>query len=65
MKKTDEFLLKLLLRSSWILAFYLSWLFFHLFEQLGDIELEVMFVAPDEDSEEEGSQAGEDDNGFR
>ncbi|XP_022286707.2 Golgi-associated PDZ and coiled-coil motif-containing protein-like [Crassostrea virginica] len=34
-------------------------------QQLGDIELEVMFVAPDEDSEEEGSQAGEDDNGFR
>ena len=35
------------------------------FGQLGDIQLEVMFVAPDEDSEEEGSQAGEDDNGFR
>lgn len=34
-------------------------------QQLGDIHLEVMFVAPDEDSEEEGSQAGEDDNGFR
>ncbi|XP_062610062.1 Golgi-associated PDZ and coiled-coil motif-containing protein-like [Saccostrea cucullata] len=34
-------------------------------QQLGDIELEVMFVAPDEDSDDEQSQVGEDENGFR
>ena len=37
--------------------------------QGGDIELEVVFVAPDEDSEEEGGAGGrdqfEDENGFR
>ncbi|XP_048769401.1 Golgi-associated PDZ and coiled-coil motif-containing protein-like isoform X2 [Ostrea edulis] len=34
-------------------------------QQSGDIELEVMFVAPDEDSDDEESQAVEDENGFR
>ena len=39
-------------------------LFVYFILKLGNIELEVMFVAPDEDSDEENNEF-DDENGFR